>query len=139
MPLASCARCNKLFNKDRLPICPDCLPEEEADYEKVRQYLEERPNETALQVAEGTGVSEACVLRLIDEGKIRRVDDSTPVACGQCGAPAISLTKRLCESCLVKLNLRLAQEQAKIKLPPRKTFNVDDRPVRQVLEEKRRI
>ena len=117
MPLSKCSRCQQMFNKRNISICPQCEPEEDADYEKVRATLEESPNLTPDQLAEVTGVELQCILRLLDEGRIASMPDiKTNVVCGRCGAPAISLSKRLCEACLQKLNSDVAKAQASIKL-----------------------
>lgn len=123
MPLAKCARCTKLFPKKASAVCPTCAPDEEADYERIRQSLEETPNQTPEQLAEKTEVNLDCVLRLIDDGRIT----AAPVAkmrCGRCGAPAISMSKKLCEGCLQKLNSEVASAQSSIKLPKKKKVEV---------------
>mgnify|MGYP005840636935 CR=1 FL=1 len=128
MPLASCERCGKLFSKTSLPICPKCEPAEESDYEKVREAIEKAPDRTAEQLAEDTGVDLACVLRLVETGRVRVMGASDQVRCGRCGAPAISFSKRLCQACLDKLNQELADEQAKIRLPKRKDVQIGGYP-----------
>ena len=42
------------------------------------------------------------------------------VRCGRCGAPAISLSKKLCEGCLQELNSEIARSRSKIQLPGKK-------------------
>ena len=121
MPLATCPRCKSLFQKEgSQSVCPKCLDGEDADYEKVRAALEDKPNQSTEQVSEETGVDIECVLRLLDSGRIETTAANVGVKCGQCGAPAISISKRLCEGCLQKLNAKLAVEQSKIKLPDKR-------------------
>ncbi len=120
MALSECARCKKLFQKVQVPVCPRCVAEEETDYEKVRDSLAETPNQTAEQLADCTGVDLSCVMRLLADGRLQNVTSTENVRCGRCGAPAISISKRLCEACLQKLNAEIAQQQSKIKLPPKK-------------------
>lgn len=124
MALASCQRCKKLFEKVRNPICPNCEDLEEEDYEKIRQALVEHPGSSAEQLSDETGVSIDCVLRLLAEGRIETTAANKGVKCGRCGAPAISVSKKLCEACLQKLNAELAQQQGKIKLPKKKALEV---------------
>jgi predicted amidophosphoribosyltransferase len=138
MPISNCVRCKKLFNRVQYPVCPACEPDEEADFAKVRQALIERPNQSAEEVAEETGVDLDCVLRLVDAGRIANVRLGEGVTCGRCGAPAISFSKRLCEACLKKLNMELAAEQSKIVLPPKRPFDPEHRKtVREAVDEKR--
>lgn len=119
MALATCERCEQLFDKIRSTVCPRCEPKEEADFEKVRDWLSKNTDQSAEEVAEGTGVSRECVLRLIEQGRITSVHVGD-VWCGRCGAPAISATKRLCQRCLGELNQEFAKEQAKLKAAPKK-------------------
>jgi hypothetical protein len=139
MPLANCVRCQKLFNKIRIPVCPSCEPDEEADFEKVRQSLQALPNQSAEEVSESTGVSADCVLRLLDEGRIANVNLSENITCGRCGAPAISLSKRLCQKCLNEISVELAVAQSQIKLPPKRRVEMEmPRSVKDVVDEKRK-
>lgn len=124
MPLAKCPRCSAFFDKKGKPVCIKCVPDEDADYETVRVYIASHPDETADQVAEGTGVDRHCVLRMLDQGIIQNSALITNIQCGRCGAPAISLTKRLCEKCLANLNAKLAKETSQIKLPSKKEATV---------------
>ena len=125
MPLAQCPRCNQMFNKKGAPVCPKCEPDEDANYETLRRSMEERPDLIPTQIAELTGVTLDCILRLIEEGRIATLTDHRANAvCGRCGAPAISLSKRLCESCLQKLNSEVAKAQASIKLGKKKKLQI---------------
>ncbi len=124
MALASCSKCKRLFQKVRKSICPACEAEEEASYEVVRAYVSEHPGENAEQVAAATDVPIDTVLRFIVEGRIEAQGATSNVRCGQCGKPAISTTKRVCQACLAKLHNQLAQQQAKIKLPEKKDVDV---------------
>ncbi len=125
MPLSACKRCGKLFMKSsELSICSTCIPEEEADFEKVRNLLDTTPDLTSEEVSQATAVSLDCVLRLIEAGRIRLVTPDTQVRCGRCGAPAISMSKKLCEACLNKLNQELAEQQSKIRLPKKKRLQI---------------
>ncbi|GMW02825.1 MAG: hypothetical protein AMXMBFR84_39610 [Candidatus Hydrogenedentota bacterium] len=124
MALASCPRCQKLFEKKSARVCPKCVPEEDEDYEKVRAALAATPNQSAEEVAKETQVSLDCVLRLLEDGRIVTTLASKQIKCGRCGAPAISLSKKLCERCLNELNAKLAIEQSKIRLPKKKDVEV---------------
>ena len=124
MPLASCLRCKKMFDKVKTSVCLKCLPAEEEDYDKIRASLDNIPNQTAEDLAETTGVEMECVLRLLNSGRIQTIISDVEVKCGKCGAPAISVTKRLCEACLRDMNAQLAREQSKIKLGAKKKLEV---------------
>ena len=110
MPLTKCVRCKKLFNKMENPVCGDCMPAEQDDFETIRKYVAENEGADALVVSKATGVDINCVNRMIENGNIATLSadlDASSFTCGQCGAPAISSTKRLCQDCLDKLNLKM--------------------------------
>jgi ribosomal protein L37E len=141
MPLASCPRCSKTFmkEKDRV-VCEKCVDAEEADYERVQNYVSQNPDCSPAQVAEGTGIRFEVVMRVVGAGRVAQVDRSEAVRCGRCGAPAISLAKKLCETCLAELNSELARHKSLIKLPPKKWTNIESgqSTVRQRIDEYRK-
>ncbi len=124
MPLATCARCKKMFNKVRSPVCPKCVPAEDEDMEKVRKVLNEEEGLGAEAVAEKAEVDIRVVLRMVEQGLVQDVSLSGSFSCGRCGAPAISPTKRLCQACLSKLEQEVAQMKASIKLQQKPNANV---------------
>ncbi|MFO7977001.1 MAG: hypothetical protein R6V12_20510 [Candidatus Hydrogenedentota bacterium] len=125
MPLSKCPRCSRMFNKQTEMVCPLCQPDEDADYESVRQALAEHPNLTAQELTELTGVELSCILRLLGAGRIASLADlENKAVCGRCGAPAISLSKRLCKACLEELNAEVAKAQASIKLERKKEIKL---------------
>lgn len=139
MPLAKCVRCEKLFDKTNHPVCSPCMPSEEEDYERVRECLNEHPEMSAEGISEVTGVDIQCVMRMLDQGMISNTLFTGTVKCGQCGQPAISPSKRLCNGCLEKLNQKVARQRSQIQLQQKKRVQIGEYGgVRQALEEKRR-
>jgi NMD protein affecting ribosome stability and mRNA decay len=141
MPLSKCPRCNKLFEKTRFAVCSLCQEAEEADYEQVREVLERMPNLNAEQVAEETKVDIAVIARMVKEGLVTNtLLQEHGAKCGMCGAPAISLSKKLCQSCLEKLNVRVTKMQGQVKLNQKKNVQVDAHlgSARKSFEKKRR-
>lgn len=116
MGLTNCARCKQLFQSaGGGVICPDCLEQDEKDFEVVNHALRENPNQAIPELAEATGVSERRILRFLEEGRILSDAVAHDVKCGKCGQPAISATLRLCESCSADLARESAQAAAEIK------------------------
>ncbi len=76
MPLAKCPRSGKLFDKAQTPVHPDVLAEEEADYEKVLDFLAENGRRTKSELARLTGVAEECIQRMLDWGRIEELDEA---------------------------------------------------------------
>jgi ribosomal protein L37E len=137
MALAKCARCEKLFSKVQAAVCPACEPLEEADYEKVRNVLAGESGLNAEQVAVTAEVSIDCVLRMLADGRIESGGESEAIRCGRCGRPAISATKRLCESCLTKLDQECAEALRTLRETAVKKSGPESRPVHEILEAKR--
>jgi ribosomal protein L37E len=139
MPLASCPRCKKLFDKTRSVVCPRCQDDENVDFDKIRAVLDRNPNLNAEQLAEQAQVSVDCVMRMLEEGLIASVNLMEKVKCGRCGGPAISMNKKLCQACLEELNAQVAQAQGKIKMGQKKQVQVGKYlHARRAFEEKRR-
>lgn len=140
MPLAKCVRCNNLFDKTQNAVCPQCIPEEEEDFEKIRECLIDHADLGPEAVAELSGVDLPVVLRMLEQGLVTSTASLESVVCGRCGAPAISPTKKLCHSCLEKLNQKIAQQRKEIEVTAKKTVEVGaySSSVRQAIEQKRR-
>jgi len=120
-------------------VCAKCQEAENADYDKIRAVLERDPSLNAEETAEAAGVTVQCVSRMLQEGLIANVSLAESVKCGRCGAPAISLNKKLCQACLEKLNAEVAAAQSKIKLAQKKRVQVGEYQLaRKVFEAKRR-
>jgi ribosomal protein L37E len=120
-------------------VCSRCQDEENADFDKIRAVLDRSPNLNAEQVAVEAQVTVQCVTRMLDEGLIANVSLMEAVKCGRCGAPAISISKKLCQACLDKLNAQVAQAQSQIKLAQKKRVEVGEYlHARKAFEEKRR-
>lgn len=108
MGLSKCARCKKLFSKIQSPVCPRCQPDEDADFAKIHHVIGKHAGLKAEEIAAQAEVDLGCVMRMLNEGRLGfEVLTEKPV-CGRCGAPAISMAKRLCESCLAELDRECA-------------------------------
>lgn len=140
MPLAKCVRCNNLFDKSGKPVCAACLPDEEADFEKIRDIVEEHPDMGAEAVSGLAEVPLQVVMRMLDQGLITSTSSLGGAAkCGRCGAEAISMSKKLCHSCLEDLNKNLLQEKRSIVIEHKKEPEVGGATsARQMLQDKRR-
>jgi ribosomal protein L37E len=112
MPLATCPRCKRMFNKIQHPICEKCDPEEEKDYERIHAVVAENPGAPMARVAELAGVDVVVVKRMLDQGLVASTALNEATKCGRCGAPAISAAKKLCQACLDKMNLEMAKAQS---------------------------
>lgn len=116
MPLAKCPRCKKMFNKADAAVCTGCMTEEREDQDKVRAILDKNPNMNAESISIKADVHIDVVNRMLEMGELTSVGLGEQPRCGRCGAPAISVSKKLCQGCLEKLNAEMAQAQRTIKL-----------------------
>ncbi len=140
MPLASCARCGKMFNKKTSPVCLSCQKAEDDDMEKVRKVVEDAPDLNAEEIAEKAQVDIRIVNRMIDMGMLVSAEEiGGSIKCGMCGAPAISPTKKLCQACLEKLNMDVLKAQSQIKLDAKKSPKIGESlTVHEIFEIKRK-
>jgi flagellar operon protein (TIGR03826 family) len=111
--LKNCRRCKRLFVTMAQPICPSCLEEEEKDFETVKEYLEEYPQSTSSQIAEGTGVAEEVVVEFIKAGRLVPKKAVIAYSCELCRKPIHK--GRLCKVCMSKLESQLRASLAKQK------------------------
>lgn len=140
MPLAKCVRCNNLFDKRDTSVCPACAKEEEMDFEKVREVVEDHPDMSAEAVAELSDVGLQVVMRILDQGLVTNTAlIGGEVTCGRCGAPAISASKKLCNACLEKLNQNVLKQKRDLTIEYKKPVEVGGASsVREMIEQKRR-
>lgn len=138
MSLAKCPRCGTLFNKLTAMICNTCIEPEDRDRDKIRTILDEQPGLSAKRVAEEAEVELDVVLRMLDQGLLTSADIAHDIKCGHCGAPAISHSKRLCHSCLSKLNQKMLAAQKSLRSRQKKeTEFTDELALRDEIEQKR--
>lgn len=66
-----CRYCGKPFvSWNKKTVCKDCSKIEEAEFQKIADYLKKFPNSNAIQIAEGLDISPLDVVRFIDEGRL---------------------------------------------------------------------
>ncbi len=128
MPLSTCPRCKKMFNKTGdTHVCATCNDAEQSDYSKVREALKSQPGLSMEAAAKTAEVPLAVVQRMLKEGSLTAANAIDKAMCGRCGQnPAISAAKKLCEACLEKLNMDVAQATAEIKLAEKKQAQVGE-------------
>jgi len=135
--LAKCARCERLFTKVVSDVCTFCQPAEDADYNRIHEVISRTHGLNAIQVAEEAEVSVECVYRMLREGRIDNVESEEKSKCGRCGAPAISVTKRLCQKCLMNLDRECAQAMMEMRQRIRAKNESDMNDVMAAVAEKR--
>lgn len=133
--LVKCPRCGKLYQKARLAVCKECSVFEEEDYSKVRDAMKDLGIATAEEAARAAAVDVGVVIRMIEVGMISFDRPDEKVFCGRCGKPAISKSQRLCQKCMMQLDVALGAQKRKV---ASQIDEIRDASVREAIEAKRR-
>ncbi|MBC7331606.1 MAG: hypothetical protein H5U01_09500 [Clostridia bacterium] len=110
--LANCIKCGRAFLwTGGRKVCPQCIEEEERDFEKVYNYLRDHPRATIKEISEATEVEEDEILEFIKQGRIQLkfTDVAGKLRCKRCGEPISS--GEYCPSCLKELQNALSSVQ----------------------------
>lgn len=114
MSLANCSSCGRLFNRTLRDICPDCVKEEDRIFGLVKEYLNDHPLATLTEVAQGVGVPEEQVLRLMKSGRVLATPGFS-YPCESCGAPIRE--GQFCARCAEELKLSMKEAAQELKKP----------------------
>jgi len=98
MEAVNCPRCKKLFMRVRESICPECIKEDEEQFETVRIFVKENPNQSLQYVSEQCNVSVKRIMTYIRDGRLEATTGiASEVKCSVCGKHILS--GRMCEKC----------------------------------------
>ena len=98
MPIATCKRCGRIFNRVRRDICPACIIEEDGWFMAIKTYLHNQNDASLEEVAEATGVQPEYVADMIRDGRLLvRDHPNLAYPCERCKKPTQS--GRYCASC----------------------------------------
>lgn len=124
METRNCPRCGKIFAMIREPICKQCVQEEEAIFDKVREYVKENQNSTIREVADACEVSTKRILQYIRDGKLDAASGmSGEVVCSKCGKNI--RTGRMCEACIKATGSQVSNMQEQSRIRNRGKLHVD--------------
>lgn len=117
-----CAKCGNpmKYVYGEMYECPECGYKELSDFGRVREYLEKNGPQTAIIIAENTGVSIDEINRFLKEGRIEIPDGSSSyIHCQSCGAEI--RYGRYCPECIMKLtkNIKGAIDMSQVGEKPR--------------------
>ena len=115
MDIKNCEQCGKMFRSLGLNICPECVRENEKEFEKVKDYLKKHKGASISEVVEATGVEYA---KIIDYLKDKRLEISGRegeilLRCESCGEPIN--TGRYCGKCLKNLHDEISGTKSAMK------------------------
>lgn len=108
MNVRNCSRCGQIYAYDGFNICIRCRQEDEKDFKKVKEYLDEYPGSNIAQVEEGTGVSSKKIIEFLRQGRLE-VEDETNIllTCERCGKSI--KTGRFCDKCKLEMEREFKQ------------------------------
>ncbi|MFD2922567.1 TIGR03826 family flagellar region protein [Halobacillus naozhouensis] len=98
--LANCPRCHGLFMKGTASVCPNCVKQEERDFQVVYTFLRKKQNRTAnmQEIVEGAGVEEVRIRSFVKSKRLHPAQfPQLTYDCEKCGAQIRE--GRLCEGC----------------------------------------
>jgi len=98
--LRNCRRCNKVFSYlAGLPICPDCVKEDERIFRDVSAYIRENPGVSLHDVSDKLEISYDKLIKYVKEGRLQVLasDGEFVNFCEKCGA--MIKKGKFCKSC----------------------------------------
>ncbi|NMO79251.1 TIGR03826 family flagellar region protein [Niallia alba] len=126
--LGNCPQCGDIYVLNNIrDVCLKCYKQEEADFEKVYQFIRKKQNRTAQmdEVVEATGVERTLIYKFIKKGRIKLAQfPNLGYPCAQCGT--IIREGKLCNSCLTEIKNDLhaveQEEERQKELKKRTTY-----------------
>ena len=123
MEIKNCPECGKIFAFSIVNLCPNCQKEEEAEFQRVKEYLYESPNTGIYDLAAATEVDEHKILRWLKTGRLEgKKFPGVAYPCESCGRNIQE--GRYCSSC----SSQLAKGFSQAKEPPKGNKDDDYRP-----------
>lgn len=118
--LKNCKRCGRLFVYTGNPLCSYCLEEDEKIYKKVREYIEQHPRCTVMEVSEALDVPVEKIIQFLREGKLElsKENSNMMLDCERCGRPI--KTGRFCKECAEVLEKELARQAGRTNIAGKK-------------------
>ncbi len=124
MELKNCPGCGKLFVDNPSGLCPDCYRRQEAEEQKVVEYLRRQKKASVAEIHNATGVEEKIIFRMVKRGRLYN-DMQITYPCEKCGAPIT--TGHLCSTCSRAITDQLKPEEWKKPADPRDARRRKDR------------
>lgn len=94
--------------------CEDCGVVAYDDYGKVRKFLEENPGANAVEVEQGTGVTQRTIRQMLRDSRLQVADSSQAfLHCELCGA--VIRSGRFCTKCETRAHRNMEERQRMVK------------------------
>jgi len=102
MDITNCVRCKRLFQRVKDPICDECKKKDDKLFDTVKEFLNENPSSTIMQISEATGASHRRIMQWLRDGRLELVEGEGELTCRHCGKDIT--TGVLCDECLLEVN-----------------------------------
>jgi flagellar operon protein (TIGR03826 family) len=112
MEIRNCKRCGNVFSYSGNKFCTNCIKEDEEDFVKVKDFLNQNPNAKLVDISREIDVGIEKVRKFLRDGRLEIVGDNNfLIECDNCGTPIKS--GRFCEECLrtTRNNLQSASQE----------------------------
>lgn len=128
MNVRNCRKCGNLFNYSFGPcICPACKDAQEAEFQRVKKYIQEHPNCGIKEVADECEVEVAQIQQWLREERLQFAEGSMiMLTCESCGCEIRS--GRFCDKCKNNMANGFKQAIAKPEEPKPIVKDVKDSP-----------
>lgn len=91
-------------------ICETCKEKDYDNYGKTRNYIEENPGASAVEIEKNTGVSKAAIREMLKESRFEIVEGTKSfLRCESCGKEVRS--GRYCPECEKNIHLTIEKQQ----------------------------
>lgn len=108
MDIRNCTRCGKIYAYDGFNVCMQCRREDEDDFKKVKEYIDENPGANISEISEETEVDSKKIIEFLKQGRLEIEDENnTLLQCERCG---VSIkTGRFCDKCTTEMQKEFKQ------------------------------
>ena len=108
MNVRNCSRCGMIYAYDGFNICLKCRRDDEEDFKKVREYIDENPGANITEVSEKTEVDSKKIISFLKQGRLEIQDENNMLlSCERCGTSI--KTGRFCEKCTFEMKKEFKQ------------------------------
>ena len=102
MDVRNCKNCGQIYAYDGFDTCLRCRREDEEDFKKVKEYLDEYTGANISEVEEETGISSRKIIHFLKQGRLEVGDENNIIlSCERCGTSIKS--GRFCDKCKVEM------------------------------------
>lgn len=106
MDIRNCSRCGKVYKYDGFRVCPNCRREDEADFQKVKEYIDEHPGANIKEVSDATEIDSKKIMEFLRAGRLEIMDENNLIlSCERCGKPI--KTGKFCDKCAFEIQKEL--------------------------------